>query len=110
MTGQIIATRLIDGAWIVWLLIWIFLSGKVKRVARREHPVSRLSHLIPMTIAGLLLLSGAPFQATWLGAAILPRDSWNAAYYGGHPTPEDILLRHSQDSRQADRLRDILSR
>ena len=44
------------------------------------------------------------------GAAILPRDSWNAAYYGGHPTPEDILLRHSQDSRQADRLRDILSR
>jgi lipid-binding SYLF domain-containing protein len=44
------------------------------------------------------------------GAAILPRHTWNAAYYGGNPTPEDILFKRSPDSRQADRLRDILSR
>jgi SH3 domain-containing YSC84-like protein 1 len=48
--------------------------------------------------------------ATLDGAAILPRHSWNAAYYGGAPTPEDILFKHTVDSPQADRLRDILSR
>jgi lipid-binding SYLF domain-containing protein len=44
------------------------------------------------------------------GAGILPRHAWNAAYYGGEPTPEDILYKRNPDSRQADRLRDILSR
>jgi lipid-binding SYLF domain-containing protein len=44
------------------------------------------------------------------GAAILPRHSWNAAYYGATPLPEDILLQRRFDSRQADRLRDSLSR
>lgn len=43
------------------------------------------------------------------GAGILPRHSWNAAYYGGNPQPEDILIRRSLDSRQADRLRDALA-
>jgi len=44
------------------------------------------------------------------GAGILPRASWNAAYYGGNPTPEDILYRRAVDNRQADRLRDVLGR
>lgn len=48
--------------------------------------------------------------ATLDGAGILPRHSWNAAYYGGNPTPEDILFSRGVDSPQADRLRDILSR
>lgn len=48
--------------------------------------------------------------ATLDGAGVLPRHSWNSAYYGGNPTPEDILFTRTVDSRQADRLRDILSR
>ena len=44
------------------------------------------------------------------GAGILPRHSWNSAYYGGNPTPEDILFKREVDNRQADRLRDMLSR
>jgi SH3 domain-containing YSC84-like protein 1 len=44
------------------------------------------------------------------GAAILPRHSWNAAFYGGNPTPESILFRRELDSSQADRLRDVLDR
>ncbi len=44
------------------------------------------------------------------GAAILPRHSWNAAFYGGNPTPEDILFKRLNDTPQADRLRGILSR
>ncbi len=91
MTGQTIAVRFIDGAWIVWLLIWIFLSGQVKRVVRREHPLSRLAHLIPMTAAGLLLVSGAPFHGTWLGAAMLPRAPW-MAYAGALLTGAGLLF------------------
>ncbi|MDO8605853.1 MAG: lipid-binding SYLF domain-containing protein [Phaeospirillum sp.] len=44
------------------------------------------------------------------GAGILPRHAWNSAYYGGNPTPEDILFTRKNDSRQADRLRNMLSR
>ncbi|TAN78302.1 MAG: hypothetical protein EPN20_01050 [Magnetospirillum sp.] len=44
------------------------------------------------------------------GAGILPRHAWNAAYYGGNPTPDDILFKRANDSRQADRLRDMISR
>lgn len=48
--------------------------------------------------------------ATLEGAAILPRHEWNAAYYGGRPWPEDILVARSVDSPHADRLRDLLGR
>ena len=44
------------------------------------------------------------------GSGILPRHSWNAAYYGGNPTPEDILIARRLDAPQADRLRDLLGR
>lgn len=44
------------------------------------------------------------------GAGILSRPSWNAAYYGGTPSTEDILYRRTVDNPQANRLRDILSR
>jgi SH3 domain-containing YSC84-like protein 1 len=44
------------------------------------------------------------------GSGILPRHSWNAAYYGGNPAPEDIVLYNRLESRQADRLRDVLAR
>jgi lipid-binding SYLF domain-containing protein len=48
--------------------------------------------------------------ATLEGSGILPRPSWNAAYYGGNPTPEDILIARRVDNRQADQLRDVLGR
>jgi len=44
------------------------------------------------------------------GSAIVERDSWNAAYYGGAPTPGDIVLQRRFDSPQADRLRDVVAR
>lgn len=52
------------------------------------------------------LFGGASLE----GAGILPRHSWNAAYYGGNPQPEDILLTRSVDNPQADRLRGVLGR
>jgi lipid-binding SYLF domain-containing protein len=44
------------------------------------------------------------------GSGILPRHSWNAAYYGGNPAPEEIVIQRRLDSPQADRLRDALVR
>ncbi|EPY01411.1 lipid-binding SYLF domain-containing protein [Magnetospirillum fulvum] len=44
------------------------------------------------------------------GAGILPRHSWNAAYYGGNPTIQDILYNRAVNNPQADRLRNILAR
>jgi lipid-binding SYLF domain-containing protein len=48
--------------------------------------------------------------ATLAGSGILPRHSWNAAYYGGNPSPEDIVIARRIDSPQANRLRDLLAR
>jgi lipid-binding SYLF domain-containing protein len=53
---------------------------------------------------------GAYGGASLEGSGILPRHSWNAAYYGGNPTPEDILIARRLDAPQADRLRDLLGR
>lgn len=44
------------------------------------------------------------------GSGITPRHSWNAAYYGGNPTPAEILIEGRIDSPHADRLRDLLGR
>lgn len=44
------------------------------------------------------------------GAGILPRHSWNAAYYGGNPTVQDILYNRTVSNPQSDRLRSIVSR
>lgn len=44
------------------------------------------------------------------GSGILPRHSWNAAYYGGAPTPEDILVFHKYTNPQADHLKDVLGK
>jgi len=44
------------------------------------------------------------------GSAILPRESWNAAYYGGNPSPTDIVVARRVDNPQTDHLRDLLAR
>lgn len=53
---------------------------------------------------------GAYGGASLEGSGILPRHSWNAAYYGGNPSPEDILIARRLDAPQAERLRDLLAR
>lgn len=53
---------------------------------------------------------GAYGGATLEGSGILPRHSWNAAYYGGNPSPEDILIARRLDAPQSNRLRDLLAR
>ena len=78
MSGQAAAIWCLDGGWCVWLLVWVALSRRVKRVARRESPVLRLAHLVPMTIAGGLMLFSTPDGGTWLERRLLPRAGWMA--------------------------------
>lgn len=53
---------------------------------------------------------GAYGGASLEGSGILPRHSWNAAYYGGNPTPEQIVVARQLDHPQAARLKDLLAR
>jgi protein-S-isoprenylcysteine O-methyltransferase Ste14 len=65
----------IDGAWAVWLLIWIALSRRVKAVARRESLALRAAHIGPMLLAAWLL-TDTPSTGAWLNTALLPRAPW----------------------------------
>jgi lipid-binding SYLF domain-containing protein len=90
-----------------------FKAGATASVAVRT--VGAGAQAAPTTNAGADIYAfatavGVYGGATLDGAGILPRHSWNAAYYGGSPTPEAIVLRGEIDSPQADRLRDVLSR
>lgn len=53
---------------------------------------------------------GAYGGASLEGSGILPRHSWNAAYYGGNPTPQDILIARQLDNPQANLLKDRLGK
>ena len=42
------------------------------------------------------------------GAAIIKRETWNAEYYGGQPTPRDIVIGRKVANPKADKLRAAL--
>ncbi len=69
---------MIDGAWIVWLAIWLALARHVKQVARRETMAQRAAHIIPMGMAGALLFYASPSAHTWLEHPLWPRAAWMA--------------------------------
>ena len=51
--------------WGGWALYWLIAARNAKAVARRESVTSRLGHLLPLAIAGLLL--GVRHIPGWLG-------------------------------------------
>jgi protein-S-isoprenylcysteine O-methyltransferase Ste14 len=74
--GQHAAVVAIDAAWLAWLAIWIALSLRTKAVVRRESLASRAGHLLPLVLAGVLLVFRAPWQGSWLAAPLWPRLPW----------------------------------
>jgi protein-S-isoprenylcysteine O-methyltransferase Ste14 len=77
MSGlQQAAVVIIDAAWLIWLLIWVALSGRVKPVARHESLASRAAHILPLILAGALLVWRAPWQGSWLASPLWPRLPW----------------------------------
>ena len=69
----------IDGAWVIWLAVWIALAGRVKQVAKRERLWLRAAHIGPLIVAGFLLLFSTPHGTTWLERKLLPRADWMLA-------------------------------
>ncbi len=52
---------------------------------------------------------GAYGGASLEGSVIEPKPAWNAAYYGGHPSPRQILIARTVNNPQANALRDALA-
>lgn len=52
---EFVHEHLITGMWSVWALYWWLASRAGKRPTRREPPVSRLLHLVPLMLCGVLL-------------------------------------------------------
>ena len=61
----------ITGLWIVWLVYWVVAAFGAKAIRRREAPTARLSHLVPMVVA-LILLLPRHLPLVWLTTRILP--------------------------------------
>ena len=66
---------LFHAMWVSWVGYWWVASHNVKATARREAPQSRLTHLLPFTLAlALLWVPSSPIPA--LGERFLPDAVW----------------------------------
>jgi protein-S-isoprenylcysteine O-methyltransferase Ste14 len=75
---------LITLLWVAWALYWLISAWGVKAVQRRESLGSRLAHVLPLIVAGVLLgwsrmpwafltqrLWPRSWEAYWMGVALL---------------------------------------
>ena len=70
--GPLLYRRLILLLWFAWALYWTASAVGTKATRRRESLGSRLAHIVPLTIGGLLLAwRDTPWS--WLGARLWPR-------------------------------------
>lgn len=65
---------LIGLLWLAWVAYWMIAAAGAKKTARRESVSSRLTHIAPLAIAVLLIIS--PHQANILFARLLPRSAF----------------------------------
>jgi protein-S-isoprenylcysteine O-methyltransferase Ste14 len=76
---ELVIKNLIPLLWLAWLAYWRYAAYGVKPVQRRESVASRLGHILPLVIAGLLI--AAPTLPGWLGQRFWPR-SWMHYWIG----------------------------
>ena len=72
---------LLPSMWVVWVGYWWLRSRNVKTASRHETLVSRLLHIVPLTLAGLLLWAPRVPLVPWLDARFVPEAE--AAFWGG---------------------------
>jgi len=70
----LLARHLVLGVWTAWALFWLLMSIGTKTTQRRESRRSRLAHLLPLLVGGLLI--GAP-SLPW--DAVLGMRLWPAS-------------------------------
>ncbi|MDE2236015.1 MAG: isoprenylcysteine carboxylmethyltransferase family protein [Gammaproteobacteria bacterium] len=72
---KLILDNLIFIFWAAWLVYWALASRKVKSAVRRESPLSRAGHAVPLLIAALLLaLPSLPIG--WLAKPLYPMTAY----------------------------------
>jgi protein-S-isoprenylcysteine O-methyltransferase Ste14 len=69
-----ICTWLIPAIWAAWCLYWYIAALAAKPVRRRESVASRISHIVPLLLAVLLLVSPR-FAGAILDTRFLPRSA-----------------------------------
>ena len=74
----LLARRVILWLWSLWALYWLISAANTKSTQRRESPGSRLAHLIPLLVGGVLIAWHAT-RWPWLAARLWPR---SATVYG----------------------------
>jgi protein-S-isoprenylcysteine O-methyltransferase Ste14 len=57
--------------WSAWFVYWVVSALSVKSTRRRESPVSRLSHVVPLLV-GVALILGPRVPSQWLSLRLLP--------------------------------------
>jgi protein-S-isoprenylcysteine O-methyltransferase Ste14 len=63
----------IIGLWIAWMIYWWISASKVKTTVRTESLASRAAHMVPLLVAGtLVMIPNLP--AGWLFDRMLPWD------------------------------------
>jgi protein-S-isoprenylcysteine O-methyltransferase Ste14 len=73
-----LSRHLILALWSAWALYWLITAASAKPTQRRESPGSRLAHVIPLMIGGVLI-AWHPMRWPWLAARLWPRSlmlSW----------------------------------
>jgi protein-S-isoprenylcysteine O-methyltransferase Ste14 len=63
--------------WVGWLALWAFMARDVKEAAQSESAASRLTHVGPLLIAGLLLSVRLP--PPWFNDRFVPLAIWPPA-------------------------------
>ena len=72
-------TSLFVTMWVGWLVLWRVMAFRVKAVAQSESLASRLSHVVPLVIAGCLLAAPRIPIASFLNDRFVPLAIWPAA-------------------------------
>jgi len=89
------------GLWVPWMIYWLISASKVKETVRTESLASRAAHIVPLVVAGALVMSRPrpwgflydrmlpdSLVTFWIGAAILAAGLafavWARVHIGGN--------------------------
>jgi protein-S-isoprenylcysteine O-methyltransferase Ste14 len=68
----VLARHVILFLWCAWALYWVISAANAKTTQRRESTASRLAHVIPLLLGGVLIAWHRP-SWYWLAARLWPR-------------------------------------
>ena len=79
MTGvQDAAFWCIDGAWLLWLIVWMAMAQWVKKTLAREPLLRRAAHIVPLILAVGLLVFCLPALGALTCRNVASRAAWLA--------------------------------